>query len=97
VFRSKALLLGSPTVGKGLLTAVAGTLEEIKGLRFTGKKAAAFGTYGWSGESVGIIGSALKAAGFDVVDDGFKALWNPDDEALKAAYEYGKAFAAKVT
>jgi len=96
VFRSRAILLGSPTVGKGLLTAVAGTLEEIKGLRFTGKKAAAFGTYGWSGESVKIISDALKVSGFDVVDDGFKALWNPDTDALKAAYEYGKAFAAKL-
>ncbi len=96
VFRSKAILLGSPTVGKGILTAVAGTLEEIKGLRFTGKKAAAFGAYGWSGESVKIIGDSLRASGFDVVDDGFKALWNPDADALKAAYAYGKAFAAKL-
>lgn len=38
----------------------------------------------------------LGAAGFDVVDDGFKALWNRDDDALKAACEYGKAFAAKL-
>ncbi len=96
VFRSKAVLLGSPTVGKGLLTAVAGTLEEIKGLRFTGKKAAAFGAYGWSGEAVKIISDSLRTSGFDVVDDGFKALWNPDTDALKAAYEYGKAFAAKL-
>ncbi len=96
VFRSKAILLGSPTIGKGILTAVAGTLEEIKGLKFTGKKAAAFGAYGWSGESVKIIGDSLKASGFDVVDEGFKALWNPDTDALKAAYEYGKAFAAKI-
>lgn len=96
VFRSKAILVGSPTVGKGVLTAIAGTLEEIKGLKFAGKKAAAFGSYGWSGESVKIIGDSLRASGFDVVDDGFKALWQPDDDALKAAYEYGTAFAAKI-
>jgi len=96
VFRSKGILMGSPTVGKGVLTAIAGTLEEIKGLSFKGKKAAAFGTYGWSGESVKVIAASLKAAGFEVVDDGFKAMWNPDEAALKAAYEYGKSFASKI-
>ncbi|HOX14271.1 MAG TPA: anaerobic nitric oxide reductase flavorubredoxin [Spirochaetia bacterium] len=96
VFRSKAILVGSPTIGKGILTAVAGTLEEIKGLRFKGKKAAAFGCYGWSGESVKIIGDALRESGFEVVDEGIRALWNPDTDALKAARDYGKAFAAKV-
>ena len=96
LFRSKAVLVGSPTVNKGILTAVAATLEEIKGLKFKGKKAAAFGSYGWSGESVKVIGEALKSSGFDVVDDGFKALWNPDADTLAAAYEYGKAFAAKI-
>jgi flavorubredoxin len=96
VFRSKALLLGSPTVNKGILTAVAGTVEEMKGLKFKGKKAAAFATYGWSGESVKLLGDALKECGFDVVDEGFKALWNPDEDALKAAYAYGKAFAEKI-
>ncbi|MCP5452603.1 MAG: anaerobic nitric oxide reductase flavorubredoxin [Spirochaetaceae bacterium] len=96
VFRSKAVLVGSPTVGKGILTAVAGVLEEIKGLRFKGKKAGAFGTYGWSGESVKVITDLLKASGFDVVDDGIKALWNPDDAAIAATAAYGKAFAAKL-
>lgn len=96
VFRSKALLLGSPTINKGILTAVAGALEEMKGLKFKGKKAAAFGCYGWSGESVKLIGEGLKEAGFELVDEGYKALWNPDADALKAAYEYGKAFAAKL-
>ena len=96
VFRSKAILLGSPTVGKGLLTAVAGTLEEIKGLAFKGKKAAAFGTYGWSGEAVKLMGDSLTSSGFEVVDEGYRAMWNPDENALKAAYEYGKAFAAKI-
>ena len=50
VFRSKAVLVGSPTVNKGVLSSVAGIMEEIKGLGFKNKKAAAFGTYGWSGE-----------------------------------------------
>ena len=96
VFRSKAVLLGSPTVNKGVLNAVAGIMEEIKGLKFKGKKAAAFGCYGWSGESNKVLSEFLRSSGFEVLDDGFKALWVPDASTLDAAYEYGKAFAAKL-
>jgi flavorubredoxin len=94
IFRSKAVLLGSPTLNRGLLTSLAGLLEEIKGLGFKGKKAAAFGCYGWSGESVKILNEGLKAAGFEVVDEGYRALWNPDQEALAGARSFGRKLAA---
>ena len=96
VFRSKALLIGSPTVNKGVLNAVAGILEEIRGLRFKGKKAAAFGCYGWSGESSKQLSEGLVQAGFELVDEGLKSLWEPDSAAIEAAREYGRAFAMKL-
>jgi len=89
VFKSKAILVGSPTINKRILTAVASMLEELRGLGFKDKKAAAFGCYGWSGESVHLINEHLKAAGFTVVDEGLKALWNPDDTSRKTCVEYG--------
>jgi flavorubredoxin len=93
IFKSKAVLVGSPTINRGILTAVASLLEEIKGLRFQGKKAAAFGCYGWSGESVKVISENLQSAGFEVVDGGIKTLWNPDTESIAACVEYGKKVA----
>ncbi|MBR5744685.1 MAG: flavodoxin domain-containing protein, partial [Muribaculaceae bacterium] len=69
VGRSKAILVGSPTINNGYSYAIAGMLEMIKGLKFKGKKAAAFGSYGWSGEAVKQISAALSAAGLEVVDD----------------------------
>jgi anaerobic nitric oxide reductase flavorubredoxin len=96
VFRAKAILLGSPTVNKGVLSAVAGIMEEIKGLRFKGKKAAAFGCHGWSGEGVKVLGAQLKESGFELVDEGFASLWEPDAAILDAARAYGRAFAAKL-
>jgi flavorubredoxin len=96
VFRSKAVLAGSPTINKGILNAMAGILEEIEGLRFKGKKAAAFGCYGWSGESPKIISERLSKGGFEVVDEGLKSLWEPDAAAVEAARAYGRAFAAKI-
>jgi len=95
VFRSRAVLFGSPTVNRGILSAVAGILEEIKGLGFKGKKAASFGTYGWSGESPAILGKLLTEAGFDCVADGLKGLWMPDDTILDTARAYGKDCALK--
>jgi len=90
VFRSKGIVVGSPTINKGILTSVAGILEEIKGLRFAGKKAAAFGSYGWSGESVKVILDILEKSGFQIVDQGLKVMWNPDEEDIKSCIEYGK-------
>jgi len=93
IFRSKAVLAGSPTVNRGCLYAVAGMLELLKGLGFKGKKAAAFGSYGWGGESVKLVGEELAKAGFALVDEGLKLPWVPDEAMKETAREYGRAFA----
>ncbi|MGI6092881.1 MAG: anaerobic nitric oxide reductase flavorubredoxin [Veillonellaceae bacterium] len=95
VFKSKAIIVGSPTVNKGVLSSVAAVLEEIKGLGFRNKKAAAFGAYGWSGESVKIITNWLKESKFDVVNDGLNLFWNPDDNGEEACINFGKEIALK--
>lgn len=92
VYKAKAILVGSSTINKGILHSVAGMLEQIKGLAFKNKKAAAFGSYGWSGESVQIITEELKKAGFETIDNGVKALWNPDQESLDKCFNLGKQF-----
>ncbi|MFH0799973.1 MAG: anaerobic nitric oxide reductase flavorubredoxin [Pseudomonadota bacterium] len=89
IFRSRAIVVGSPTINRGVLTSIAGFLEEAKGLKFRNKKAAAFGCYGWSGESVKVIKGQLDAAGFQVVDDGMRCMWNPDPLSIEACVEYG--------
>ena len=89
IFKSKGILVGSPTINKGILTAIASILEEIKGLKFKGKKASAFGCYGWSGESVKAISEILAASGFDVVNDGLRALWNPDSDSREECVKFG--------
>ena len=80
VFKSKAIVVGSPTVGNGILSSMAGWLEFLRQLKFKNKKAAAFGCYGWSGESVKILKEQLKTAGFDVIDEEVRLLWNPKEE-----------------
>jgi flavorubredoxin len=95
VFKSRFILAGSPTIGKGITNAMAGILEMIEGLRFKNKKAAAFGCYGWSGESVAKINTVLAASGFALLNDGIKALWDPDADALAKCREYGRSIAGQ--
>lgn len=82
IFQSKAVLVGSPTINYGYSFAIAGLLEMAKGLKFKKKKAAAFGSYGWSGEASKQIAAHLAEAGFEVVDEGVKLLWVPDEDGL---------------
>jgi anaerobic nitric oxide reductase flavorubredoxin len=91
VFRSEAVLAGSPAINYGYMYSIGGMLEMIKGLRFKGKKAAAFGSYGWSGGAVKQISDRLKECGFEVVNDGFERKWAPDEGV---PYAFGKDFAA---
>jgi len=96
VFKARAVGVGSPTINQGILSSVAALLEEMRGLKFRNKQAFAFGTYGWSGESVKMIREGLVSAGFALIDDGIKALWNPDADAVKACVEYGRTIARDI-
>lgn len=90
VFKSKAILVGSPTVNRGTLFSVAGILEMIKGLSFKNKKGAAFGSYGWSGESNKFISSELEKGGFELLNEGLRETWNPDCDGQTNCLEYGQ-------
>ncbi|HHT43432.1 MAG TPA: anaerobic nitric oxide reductase flavorubredoxin [Firmicutes bacterium] len=92
IFKSKAILAGSSTVNNRYLSAMGGLLEMVKGLKFKQKKAAAFGSYGWSGEAVKLLTEDLTTAGFEIVNEGHRAIWVPDEDALKACQEFGRSF-----
>jgi flavorubredoxin len=96
VFKSKAILLGSPTINRGFLSSVAMILDMMAGLKFKSKKAAAFGCYGWSGEAVKLINDELAQAGFTVVGDGLKTLWEPGKDELAQAYAFGETFVSLI-
>ncbi|NHJ19635.1 MAG: anaerobic nitric oxide reductase flavorubredoxin [Candidatus Lokiarchaeota archaeon] len=93
IFKSKTILVGSPTIGGGIISTTAEILEMIKGLRFKNKKAASFGCYGWSGESVKVIRDHLEKSGFTIINDGIRALWNPDQESIDKCVEFGREIA----
>ncbi|TYB30715.1 MAG: anaerobic nitric oxide reductase flavorubredoxin [Candidatus Mcinerneyibacterium aminivorans] len=96
VFKSKAIFVGSPTINKGILSSIAGLLEEIRGLGFKEKSAASFGSYGWSGESKKMINHKLEEAGFKLIDEGILIKWNPNNSDKTELIDYGKKISTKL-
>lgn len=96
IFKSKAIVVGSPTVNRSILASMVALMDMAKGLAFKNKKAAAFGTYGWSGESVQLLTARLKDAGFQVVNDGIREAWNPDSDGLARCQQFGQQFVGQL-
>jgi flavorubredoxin len=78
-------LLGSPTLNNGIFPSVGQFLTYIKGLKPKNKAAAAFGSYGWSGQAVGIITEELKSMGLTIAHEGYRIKYIPDPEELTEA------------
>lgn len=94
IFRSKAIAVGSATVNGGVLASIYEILNVVKDLGLSGKKAAAFGSYGWSPSGVKHISELLQSAGFEIVGDGLKSQWNPDENVLAQCFNFGAEFSA---
>jgi flavorubredoxin len=96
IFKTRAVIIGSPTFNQGLLPTIAPILEDLKGLRFQNKIGAAFGSYGWSGESVKIIEEHLAGCKIPTVAEGVRAKWQPRAEDLARCQELGSAVASAI-
>ncbi|MFA6133596.1 MAG: flavodoxin domain-containing protein [Phycisphaerae bacterium] len=96
VFKAGAVIIGSPTLNRGLLPSVAPILEDLRGLRFKNKIGAAFGSYGWSGECVKQIEEHLARCQFPLAAPGVLAKWQPTASDLEACAALGRAVAAKL-
>jgi flavorubredoxin len=96
IFKAKAVVIGSPTFNNGLLPAITPILEDLKGLKFQNKIGAAFGSYGWSGESVKQIEAHLAQCKIRVVAEGALAKWQPTASDLENCEKLGKKVAATV-
>jgi len=96
IFRAKAVVVGSPTVNNGVLPTITPILEDIRGLKFQSKIGAAFGSYGWSGESVKRIEEHLTGCKIPIVAPGVRAKWQPRAEDLAACEKLGRNVAEAV-
>jgi anaerobic nitric oxide reductase flavorubredoxin len=93
VFKTRGIIIGSPTLNNGLLPTIKPILEDLKGLKFKNKVGAAFGSYGWSGENVKLIEENLEKARIKKLQEGIKLKWQPTKEELEKCVEFGRNFA----
>jgi flavorubredoxin len=87
------LLFGSPTLNNQMFPTMGEFLTYLKGLKPRNKAAAAFGSFGWSGQAVGLINQELEAMKMKVVHEGFQVKYIPDPEELAAARALGEKLA----
>ncbi|MFO7762067.1 MAG: flavodoxin domain-containing protein [Desulfobia sp.] len=93
VLQAGAIVMGCPTLNNGMLPRMAGFLVYMKGLRPANKVGAAFGSFGWSGESVKLLNEAMEGMKFEVVDPGVRGKYVPDHEKLRECRELGNRVA----
>jgi flavorubredoxin len=93
VLDAGAVIVGSPTLNNGLFPTVSDFLTYMKGLKPQNKIGAAFGSYGWSGESVKLIQEQLEGMNFKMISPGVKIQYVPDADGMAACYDLGKKIA----
>jgi flavorubredoxin len=98
VLDAGAVIVGSPTLNNGIFPTVSDFLTYMKGLKPKNKIGAAFGSFGWSGESVKIVHSELEQMKFNMIDDaGLSVKFVPDEKDIKACVELGEKIGKKLS
>jgi flavorubredoxin len=92
VVRADAILIGSPTINQNTLLPVYRLFSVINPIRDKGKPAAAFGSFGWSGEAVTMIEDHLKNLKLRVVEDGKRARFFPSSKEADMLVRFGEDF-----
>jgi flavorubredoxin len=88
-----AIILGAPTRNTKVPPAMSQFLDRMKQAPLRGKLGAVFGSYGWSGEAVGLLRSALVAQGVQVPGAALRVKRMPDPAALEQCRELGRSVA----
>ena len=97
VMDAGAIIVGSPTLNNNIFPTVADMLVYMKGLRPRNKLAAAFGSYGWSGEAVKLINAEFEAMKLEIADPGLRIKFVPDNVGLEQCLEWGKKIGTAIS
>jgi flavorubredoxin len=90
-----AVALGSATLNREMMPALAGVLCYLKGLRPVGKAAFAFGSYGWGKGAAEAIHEWIEGMSWDVVRPPLRAQYRPTDSVLDECRATGMALAER--
>jgi len=92
VVRADGILVGSPTINQNTLLPVYRLFSVINPIRDKGKPAAAFGSFGWSGEAIKLIEDHLANLKLDVVSEGHATRFYPGREEADLLVSWGEQF-----
>jgi flavorubredoxin len=96
VLDAGALIVGSPTLNNNILPQMADVMTYLKGLRPVNKIGAAFGSYGWSGESVKHLEAMLREMKVEIAAESISVKNVPDSSVLEKCHELGKTIAEEL-
>jgi flavorubredoxin len=96
LLEARGIVVGSSTLHNDILPTVAPILSDFEVLKPRGKKAAAFGSFGWGGGAVKRIQESMERGKMEIVMNPFTVKWVPTEEELDQAYQFGVDFAKKV-
>ena len=92
-----ALIVGSPTINNNIFPTVADLFVYLKGLKPIGLIGAAFGSYGWSGESVKQVEELLSGMKVEIAAEAHRVKYVPTGEMLATCRKLGEAIAEKLS
>jgi flavorubredoxin len=91
--RADGVIIGSPTIMADAARPVWDLLGLASRVGLTGKPAAAFGSYGWSGEAVSRLEDRLASLGARIIQPGVRVNFAPDADDFAACRDFGRKFA----
>jgi len=92
LIRSSALVVGSPTINQNTLLPIYKFLSVVNPIRDKGKPAATFGSYGWSGEAMEIIGQNFENLKLKMFGKHASYKFFPSQEKIQELEDFGKEF-----
>jgi len=96
VLEAGALIVGSPTLNNNILPQMADVMTYLKGLKPANLIGAAFGSFGWSGESVRDLEAILKEMKVEMITEPISVKHVPGNDVLEKCHDMGKTIAAEL-
>ncbi|TLU87374.1 MAG: FprA family A-type flavoprotein [Chlorobium sp.] len=90
------IIVGSPTINQNILPQIYQIFATINPIRDKGKLAAAFGSYGWSGEAVRMIDTNFTMLKLKVFEQNMMVKFKPHEPEFEKCIAFGKAYAEKM-
>ena len=92
-----AVVLGSPTYHHDMISSMKTFLFKMEKADLKERVGAAFGSYGWSGESVQMMTDTMKHIfEMNVIEPGLKLMRGPSGSSLEQCKDFGRKIAGKI-